>query len=319
MINGMRRLPLGFLALLLFLSAAMPAAEDQRCAVCGIALTGEAKYFRTSDGKESYCEHCFNTAPRCTVCGLPSAPGKLDARTGVCDRCAATLPHCKACGKLISGSVYTVRFAAGQFCRECKESRPACYVCGVPVGPGYWKYPDGRIVCSECGERAVIDVADMRRIMRDVEETVQKRLGLAASQPYDLKIEKLSASPGDNNRHLVAPRSSTELYSNELGMYRRTSDRSEIVLLFGLPSELVYEAAAHEYAHAWWAENCRPNVTPELREGFAQWVAAEVLRSKRYWAALERLEAREDYPYGTGYRRVRSMQREALWQLILAR
>jgi hypothetical protein len=185
------------------------------------------------------------------------------------------------------------------------------------VGAGHWKYPDGRIVCGECGERAVIDIEDMRRIMSDVQETVQNRLGLVALQPYELRVERLSRAPGDDGRHLVRPAASAELYSNELGMYRRVDGKSEIVLLFGLPSELVYEAAAHEYAHAWWAENCRPNLPADIREGFAQWVAAEVLRSKRYWGALEKLEARDDQPYGTGYRRIRSMQRQALWQMIL--
>jgi len=87
-------------------------------------------------------------------------------------------------------------------------------------------------------------------------------------------------------------------------------------LLFGLPPELTYEAAAHEYAHAWAAENCRPDLPPDLREGFAQWVAADVLRSKGFLGALEKLEARTDSPYGTGYRRLRSMQRARLWAAI---
>jgi hypothetical protein len=33
-------------------------------------------------------------------------------------------------------------------------------------------------------------------------------------------------------------------------MYRRSGEKSEIFLLFGLPQEMLYEALTHEYAHA---------------------------------------------------------------------
>lgn len=305
-----------FVALVLPAAAFILAAGDQ-CAVCGVQIQPDSRHFRTQDGGETYCERCFLSAPRCTRCKLPTAQEAIDPASGLCSRCLAKLPRCTACGRVITGTAYTIRFAAGQFCAECKQSRPACYVCGVPVENDHWKYPDGRHVCNQCGDRAVIDVAEIRKIMLDVEQTIQRRLGLVIAVPYELRVDKLADFRASHNGPGSSQTPSGELYGKELGMYRRIEGRSEIVLLFGLPPELTYEAAAHEYAHAWAAENCRPDLPPDLREGFAQWVAADVLRSKGFRGALEKLEARTDWPYGAGYRRVRSMQRARLWATIL--
>ena len=292
------------------------AAGDQ-CAVCGVQIQPNSRHFRTHGGDEAYCENCFLSAPRCTRCKLPTAQQAIDPASGLCSRCLAKLPRCTTCGRVITGTAYTIRFAAGQFCAECKQSRPACYVCGVPVENDHWKYPDGRHVCNQCGDRAVIDVAEIRRIMLDVEQTIQRRLGLVIAVPYELRVDKLADIRASHNGPGSSETPSRELYGKELGMYRRIEGRSEIVLLFGLPPELTYETAAHEYAHAWAAENCRPDLPADLREGFAQWVAADVLRSKGFRGALEKLEARTDSPYGTGYRRIRSMPRARLWATIL--
>ncbi len=287
-----------------------------RCHICGRVIPADAKYYQVKGGKEVYCEHCYNEAPRCRLCNLPTAPGDIDPETGACQRCLAKLPRCKACGKPIIGTAYTFPFASGIFCAQCKNTRPACYVCGVPVGDQYWKYPDGRIICGECGDRAVVDVSEIQRIMQDVQTTTESRLGMKIRTPYTLRVEKLGGLPrsGAGTHDPTLPDQSP-LYGKELGLYRRTGNQSEIFLLFGLPPELLYETAAHEYAHAWQVEVCPFDLPPDLREGFAQWVAADVLRAKGYTNALAKLEARKDSPYGTGYQQLRRLR----LQDILAR
>ncbi len=309
--------------LLALLSVQLGAFEtalsgEVRCRVCGILIEGQAKYYQANVGQEVFCERCFNEAPRCSVCKLPTAAADIDRDTGACPRCLAKLPRCKLCGKPIVGMAYTSPYSSGFYCPECKRSRPSCYVCGLPVGKDQWRYPDGRIVCGECGARAVIDIGQIKWIMQDARETVEARLGLNVTRPYEVTVEKLQGpSPAVAGSGQPSLSGQSPLYGRELGMYRRMGEKSEIFLLFGLPPELLYEAAAHEYAHAWQSENCPANLTPELREGFAQWVAAEVLRDKRFNVALEKLEARRDDPYGTGYQRLKVMRRSSIFDLIM--
>jgi hypothetical protein len=294
------------------------SAGERRCSVCGITIPDGAKHYKRVGGTDIYCERCYLESPRCSLCKMPTHPDDIDPGTGACPHCLAKLPRCRACGKPIVGSAYRFRFASGVFCSQCKNTRPACYVCGVPVGDDYWEYPDGRITCGDCGARAVIDIAEIQSIMRDVQDTVRKRLGLNIRKAFVLTIEKLSGlEPVKREKDSNGLPPSALLYGKELGLHRLRAGQSEIVLLFGLPPELTYETAAHEFAHAWEAENGSLNIGSELSEGFAQWVAADVLRAKNFRTALERLEARTDFPYGTGYQQLKAMRNRNVLNLML--
>ena len=293
-------------------------ADERRCSLCGVAIPDGERYYKVKGGSEIYCEQCYQESPHCRLCNLPTHPEDIEPKTGACPRCLAKLPRCRACGDPIVDTAYRFRFAEGVFCSQCKNTRPACYVCGVPVGKDYWEYPDGRVACDECGERAVVDVEEIGRIMREVENIAGKRLGLTIRNPFTLTVDKLSGlEPQNRPKRTKLIRSGSALYGKELGLYRLQDGRSEIVLLFGLPPELTYETAAHEYAHAWLADNRIFGVEAELSEGFAQWVAADVLRARSFWIALEKLEARTDYPYGSGYQRLRTMRKSSVLDLML--
>jgi recombinational DNA repair protein (RecF pathway) len=311
------RYRLALILALVILGTAAASQAVKRCSLCGSEIGPGAKYY-TFNNKLVVCERCFREAPRCSVCKLPTAPSEIDPETGACPACLAKLPRCKACGKPILGTFYKYPNTEGVYCAECKNNRPSCAICGVPVGDQHWKYPDGRIICRECGERAVFDPAEIRRIVADVQSTVERRLGLKVKTPYAVRVEKLSGLPSSgalsSEKFGIAD---GRLYGKELGLYRFENGKSEIVLLFGLPPDLIYETAAHEYAHAWQWENSLSDLGPELTEGFAQWVAAEVLREKGFRAALEKLEARRDFPYGTGYQRLRSMQQQIILRMML--
>jgi hypothetical protein len=315
LMNMRRRLFL--LLFFLILASVLAATGALRCSLCGALIPQPGKYYQVEGSKEIYCERCYLEAPRCSICSLPTAAADIDPETGACPKCLAKLPHCKACGKAIVGSFYSYPYAKGVFCADCKEHRHACDICGVPVGDKYLQYPDGRIICSDCGARAVFDVEAIKGIARYSRDTIEKRLGLQLTYPCTVRVDKLSGlnSPDDNHGAKSAPAVSG-LYGKELGMYHRENGKSEIVLLFGLPPDLLYEAAAHEYAHAWQAENGLWNLEPELLEGFAQWVAAEVLREKGFGGALEKLETRTDTPYGTGYQRLKSLHQKAIMEII---
>ncbi len=145
----------------------------------------------------------------------------------------------------------------------------------------------------------------MQQIMKEVVGIVERRLGLSVERPWTLRLDRLNT---EGKASVQAARQGLKIASpisgNEMGVYIERGDKREIVLLYGLPIPMVYETAAHELAHAWQAENCPPKQSLQLREGFAQWVAAKVLKYKGFDAALEKLQARMDHPYGTGYHRV---------------
>jgi hypothetical protein len=308
----------GFLMLaLIVLGAAVASSDEIRCSLCRRVIAAREKYFEVKGSKEIFCETCYAEAPRCSLCKLPKASSDIDADTGACSKCLAKLPRCKACGRPIVGAYYTYASSRGVFCADCRNHRPACAICGVPVGTTYWEYPDGRIICNDCGDRAVFDSPTIKGIMKDVQQTLERQLGLKVLRLYTVQIQKLSGlSSSELRREGDVTTAEGALYGKELGMYRFDNSKSEICLLYGLPPDLLFEAAAHEYAHAWEIENGLGNLEPELLEGFAQWVAAEVLREKGFRGTLERLEARTDFPYGTGYQRLKSLHQKIVLELI---
>ena len=232
--------------LAVILGSAWALAVELRCSLCGVTIPDQANYYQLKGGHEIYCARCYANAPRCSVCKLPTAPGYVDPETGACPVCLAKLPRCTACGKPIRGAAYEFSSGREVFCPKCVETRPACYICGVPVGNDHWDYPDGRVTCSGCGTRAINDVGEIERIMQDARQTAEAHLKLKITRPYTLRVEKLSsltATGVDPHAKILSDRS--PLYGKELGMYRLVDNKSEIFLLFGLPPEMLYEAAAH--------------------------------------------------------------------------
>jgi len=170
-------------------------------------------------------------------------------------------------------------------------------------------FDDGRRICNACNERSIYDIDTIRTIMKDVASLCRDRLGLTVSKPYELQVKALNNdSSTQAKRAKEGKNGESPLFGKELGLYRLMNGKSEIFLLYGLPVEILYDTAAHEYAHAWQAENCVPNQSLEMLEGFAQRVAAQILEMKGFSKALERLEDRSDNPYGTGYHKIKALE-----------
>ncbi|HOL93015.1 MAG TPA: protein DA1 [bacterium] len=278
------------------------------CELCGKRIEG--KYYTSKEGDEHFCQKCYLQYPKCMACGKPGPVQRLEGGVGVCAKCLPHLQRCASCGKPITGTYYKFASSDKVYCAECKEHRPQCYACGTPLGKSYWVFQDGRKICPECNSRAIIDERKIRSILDEVRRLAAQRLGLRVETPYAVRVQQLNktssedAAKAKQGESMVSP-----LFGKELGLYRRMNGISEIFLLYGLPVEMIYETAAHEYTHAWQAENCPPDQSPQLREGFAQWVAGEILKLKGYTQALERLEARDDDPYGTGYQKIKTIER----------
>jgi hypothetical protein len=313
---SLRHFYLWLILALFALGSAVASSGARRCSLCGNAIGASEQYYQVKDSDEIFCEHCYADAPRCDYCKLPVAQELLDPETGICTKCLDRLPKCKACGKPITGTFYKYSSSDGVFCAECKNNRPTCAICDAPLGTTYWKYPDGRKICSDCTSRAIFDERVIAGIVQDVRATMERLLNLRIANPLRLTIQNLSGLSTAGIRHKERADALDEaFFGKELGWYHFENGRSEIHLLYGLPPDLLYEAAAHECAHAWQMEHSLVNLTPELREGYAQWVAAEILREKGFRDAWERLDARRDYPYGTGYQQLKSMEQKIVFDL----
>ncbi len=291
-------------------------AKAKYCSICGQRIQGH--YYKLENSEELYCARCYSRTPKCTVCKKPTPRHLLDPESGACPECLKKLPHCAACGKAITGNYYRYKHSDGVFCPSCHTKRPKCYACGVPVGDKYWKFQDGRTICEKCNNRAVFDEERIRKIMAETEQLIRRHLGLTIEIPYELHISELnSKSFIDAKAAKRGQNSNSPLFGGELGLYRRMNGNSEIFLLYGVPPEMLYETAAHEYAHAWQAEHCPTDQSLELREGFAQWVAAQILQIKGFQESLEKLQERNDHPYGTGYRRFQNIQQNLGRQKVI--
>jgi hypothetical protein len=86
-----------------------------------------------------------------------------------------------------------------------------------------------------------------------------------------------------------------------LGLYARRGIKRGIYVQSGLPRPLIYQIAAHEFAHAWQGENCPLLQNPLAREGFAEWLAYTLLGQQGLVQQQHRMAARIDL-YGQGLR-----------------
>jgi hypothetical protein len=285
----------------------LPKAEY--CGMCDVRIEGKYVSFGKGKDKKNFCTACFNDNPKCPACGVPHLKRELNTGSGLCRDCDKTLERCGACGEPVYGKFYRYEFSKDVFCSNCHDNKPHCYTCSLPVGKTYWEFQDGRQICEKCNSRSVIDTKQIEAIMEESKKLVHKFVGIQALQPFTLHVEPLNAkSAVSAGNAKVGKTNESPLYGSELGLYRYKEGKSEIFLLYGLPIEMIYETAAHEYAHAWQTENTPPNQSDELREGFAQWVGSKILQAKGFREALQRLEARHDHPYGTGYHKMKSIE-----------
>lgn len=275
------------------------SAKAMHCGVCRKRITGH--YVRDHDSQQVFCRQCYDRSPKCAHCQRPFQRTSLD-RYGLCTDCNAKLPACRACGKPVIGDRYSFKFEDGAFCEDCIQNRPSCYACGVPVGNRYFTFPDGRAMCAECNGRGILKRDEAEKVLQEAQRVMKQRLGMEIHTPFELVLEALNAK-GQVAASLakMTEGNGSPLGGAELGLFRRQGNDFTIYLLYGMPEEIMLETAAHELTHAWQAENCPDDQSDRIREGFPQWVAAQVLRVKGHGKTFAKLEGRSDHPYGTGY------------------
>ncbi len=90
---------------------------------------------------------------------------------------------------------------------------------------------------------------------------------------------------------------------NALALFTRMGRKRVIHLQEFLPRIMLIQIVAHEFAHAWQAENCPLLRDPILREGFAEWVSYHALAQFDAQKKIAQMEQRRD-GYGDGLRQL---------------
>lgn len=204
---------------------------------------------------------------------------------------------CSLCLKDLVRTYYSIPGLPEKYCEVCHEKRPRCRFCGRPA---FATDPREAAVCTPCSQDRLRPGEDPDGWFQMLRRYLDEDLNLAIRSPLSLdllhSLETISSQPSDSP--LL-----------ELGAFVSEPTRGRLVVLEGLPRCRLIETIAHELAHAWQRENSPPDQDLRLKEGFAQWVAAQALRKYRCTQALAVLEARPDF-YGQGYRELKRLERE---------
>ena len=276
------------------------------CHLCGKSITGRYKTYRHKKWPQNMhlrvCASCEKTKPHCEVCRIPMADR---SQNRVCKTCSETQEFCLTCGKPILGK--SLEFdGVGPYCPICVAKRQPCNVCSAPITDERWMLSDGRVLCAFCNASAILTKEQANSLYEQMKSVVKTILGLSLNVPTGLALvdrtQLAKVVQGPNSIVHSNGEAISELEPNRtLGLYVRKGMRRALYIQTGLPRLLFLQVAAHEFAHAWEGENCPLLKTPIYHEGFAEWVAYQVIGNYGYTKGQKRMLSREDV-YGDGLR-----------------
>lgn len=255
-------------------------AQDLLCASCGKVITGSYKVYM---GKPFCSESCLRDAlPKCIVCGKPS-PSYLrqtgdDGKIYCSLECfKTTLSKCEICGEPL---IEWVTVNNHKYCSHCARL-PRCLNCRMPGAEK--RLADGRHICSQCFETAIIDEKQAERLFRQVREDIYAYLNLRTGHPIQFYLKDAAAFAA-----LVGSQSFNEqgyyqvsaTYQMRRGVKSLVSKTYTIYVLSALSPPYFRNTVAHELAHDLGHELYPAVQKREDVEGFAEYISS-IMNS--YW------------------------------------
>lgn len=258
-------------------------------------------------------------ALNCSQCNRPITGKyiKANGKAFCSEACyEKTLPKCALCGRHFRKGIQITEDPSKVYCEEC-AAKPICSNCRLPNDCE--KLDDGRDICSECRTRAIFDQARAQEIFNQVRERMRRDLKIGTDRNihfYLISLPDLKKRSSDSNSpgeelglysYTFTEVTTTEKkfpWSKPRESIRITNERFAIYALYGLTEPRLIEVCAHELAHDWMQENYPHIRALKIREGFAEYVSAEVntLYGNQYLNA--RIEKNPDPTYGDGYREI---------------
>ncbi|KAF5809159.1 putative transcription factor interactor and regulator LIM family [Helianthus annuus] len=226
-------------------------------------------------------------------------------------------PRCDVCRQFIrtdaAGFVeYKVHpFWAQKYCpRHERDGTPRCCSCDrfEPKEIQYAALNDGRKLCLECLDSAIMGTSDCQPLYHDIQQFfASMNMKLEQKIPL-LLVERQAlneAMDGETNGHYHMPETRGLCLSEEqvvstvsrqprIGMGNRVpntriepyqltrhAEVTAILILYGLPRLLTGSILAHEMMHAWLRLKGYPTLRPDVEEGICQtvahmWLTAEI-------------------------------------------
>ncbi|GAA0157901.1 actin or actin-binding cytoskeletal protein [Lithospermum erythrorhizon] len=177
-----------------------------------------------------------------------------------------------------------------------------------PVDTRYLILDDGRKLCLECLDSALMDTHECQGLYLEIQEFYEG-LNMKVEQAIPLLLVERQAlneaMEGEKNGHHHLPETRGLCLSEEqtvrtisrrptFGGYRivdmftepylltRKCEVTAILILFGLPRLLTGSILAHEMMHAWLRLKGYPNLSPDVEEGICQvlahmWLDSEII------------------------------------------
>ncbi|PKK90828.1 MAG: hypothetical protein CVV64_08080 [Candidatus Wallbacteria bacterium HGW-Wallbacteria-1] len=250
----------------------------KRCALCNELISGEYVVL----GKNPFHRDCLSRLPLCGLCKGPVPPSETvkEKNSVYHSKCLTRTFRCDLCSKPVSG-----RYMEDSYGRKCcsvhvKNSDQACFVCNWP---DTFQMDDGeRWICRKCNSSGISDSRTAYALLKTVKEYLRREMGLVMKNPVKLYIADMKTfrgewgndwSPGLKGR--FTRERSIASYSD--GRNEVTSDQMKISVLSHLPKGLLTGVLAHEFFHAWQAENLGENIAREFQEGTAELIANRVM------------------------------------------
>ncbi|XP_024366114.1 protein DA1-related 1 isoform X1 [Physcomitrium patens] len=247
------------------------------CFCCRYCLQGIVDKEFSVHGNDPYHRDCYKKLfhPKCEICynHIPLNPkGQIEYR---------------------SHPFWNQRYCPSH---ELDGSQCCCSCDRIqPVDQRYRRLPDGRKVCSECMDSAVMTTKDCQPLYRDVLK-FYRNLGMPIEQEISMLLverEALNhAREVEEGGHTHAPETRGLCLSEEQilpvlehdGEMRKLTRHCEvtaILVLYGLPRLLTGSILAHELMHAWIRLDGRyPNLDNDVEEGICQVIAHMWLKSE---------------------------------------
>ncbi|XP_004300585.1 PREDICTED: protein DA1-related 1-like isoform X2 [Fragaria vesca subsp. vesca] len=229
-------------------------------------------------------------------------------------------PRCDVCKSFIpTNSDGRIEYRAHPFwlqkyCPSHERDRtPRCCSCErmEPKDTKYLLLDDGRKLCLECLDSAIMDTHECQPLYLEIQEFYEGLYMKVEQQVPMLLVERQAlneAMDGEKNGHHHLPETRGLCLSEEQTVtnisrrpkigagyrmidmitetYRlvRHCEVTAILVLYGLPRLLTGSILAHEMMHAWLRLKGYPNLSPEVEEGICQVLAHMWLDAETYSA-----------------------------------
>ena len=297
------------------------------CDWCGKKIASNASFFKSED--KNFCsEKCFNQyaeslLPVCDVCGKRFKEGFISGDKNYCSRACleTTFRECTHChrrepkGIVLGENIF--------ICEYCKEL-PSCAACQMPLDKFAKELDDGRSLCRSCAREAIFSQSEAESLMTQLRQTLADKFKMGTDHAIKFELcnrtELKKESQGDGERELglfIFNHSTLTFFGRPI----RNKEDYRILILNGQPPDFFRSVGAHELAHDWMEENLPHIDDPQIREGFAEFVAWAFAKSEKLDRIPWRMEYNTDEIYGDGFRKVRDMMGDARtaskWKNIL--